>query len=344
MRILIFLFLPIFIIADFSLIYRIDNKIIQKTLYKDNNNSITEFIIGDKVLQKMVILNNHKYLQTNKNGKNIIYDLGKKSNNIEFNSSKKMSFDIVKKEENGGYDFKTQKWIIKKDGNIESLIVSNDKKIYSKVKKMILAQKEFLSKDKRAIADIFDLGGGYALIKSNNIELLSHDNKNINLENYISDIIKNNKKRVYSSLKMCSLRICCNKSSKIMPSKELKDYLKDSDWNIINVAKCEDNNVERAILTKDDKYIVVELKDRNSNFGKIDELRSRGLDIKDSIQKSISGYNAKYTYLNDINYSLEDIILPNKILSVYSSDDVDFDSFNTKVLELKAPNNYTLSD
>ncbi len=331
--------------SDFTLTYRINNKIIQTTYYKDSNHTLVIFKENNKTLQELLILDNKKYIKFSENGKDKIYEIPKKSENIDINYTKKIDYKIVEVQENGGYDFKTQKWIIKRGDKNETVIVSNDKKIYPKVQKLVYSLRKLLPKDVEEKATIFDMGKGYALVKSNQIELLSHNEKNITLATFDIGIKDKKLKYIAQNIQKCSMHICCGNTKDIAKSKELVKYIKinSTKWKLLNIASCKNSSsLENAIVTNSNDYIVVDLNE--DSISKIDTLKKEGVPIYEVKEKDIDGFKVKYTYIPEIDTTVGDIKLTNKTISIYAKGDVDILNFIKEKMELKKPHNYTLSN
>jgi len=329
LSLLIFTFLS----ADFTLTYRINNKIIQTSYYKDVNHTLFKFKESNKTLQELIILDNKKYLKYTENGDDKIYEIPKKEDDINIFNNKKIKYKIIQSQENGGYSFKTQKWVIQRADKNETIIVSNDKKIYPKIKKMVYALKKLLPKKQERQATIFDMGNGYALIKSDNIEFLSNNEQAIDSSIFkIKD--KNKLDSIAQKLDRCSMHICCGLTQYIKPPNELYRYInhKDSSWKVLNIAKCSNNNIENAILTNGDNYVVIEL--THNKIGKIDNLTKEGILAENIDIKKINGYILKSTYIPSIDTTIEDIKLPSKTITIYTKGELNLDNFRKNILYL----------
>lgn len=346
MSLILTLILSSLLYGDFTLTYRINNKIIQTTYYKDNNHTLVKFREDNKTLQELLILDNKQYIKFSENGQDKIYEIPKKTEKIDENYTKNVNYTVVDVQENGGYDFKTQKWIIKKGDKNETVIVSNDKKIYPKVQKLVFSLRKLLPKDIENQATIFDMGKGYALIKSNNIELLSHKDSNISLDTFDIGIKEKQLKKVAFNIQKCSMHICCGNTKDITQSKELIQYIKpqDNEWRLLNIASCKDSNsrLENAIITNNHNYVVIDL--NNDGISKIDNLKKEGVPIDNIKEDNISGYKIKYTYIPQIDATVGDIKLPDKTISIYTKGDIDIINFIKEKMELRKPHNYTLSN
>jgi len=333
MKQVLLLFFSTFLLADFTLTYRINNKIIQTSYYKDNNHTMFKFKENSKTLQELIIIDNKKYIKFTENGNDKIYEIPKKSSDSNITNNNVVDYKIIESQENGGYSFKTQKWIIQRGDRNETVIVSNDKKIYPKIKKMVYALKKLLPTTKQKQATIFDIGKGYALIKSNNIEFLSYNEKPINSTIFkVED--KNKLDNIAQELEKCSMHICCGLNSYIRPPNELNRYINYNHniWKVLNVAKCNNNNMENAILTNGNNYVVIELSDNKS--GKIDNLTKEGILTENIYIKEVNGYTLKSAYIQSIDTTIEDIKLPTKTLSIYTKGNVDLDSFTENIIHL----------
>ena len=321
--------------SDFTITYRIDNKIIQSTYYKDSNHTLFKLKENNKTLQKLLISDDKRYIEFTENGKNKLIEIPKKGLSNANKQPQKVSFNLIKIEENGGYSFKTQKWIIKKGDKNETLIVSDDKKVVDKVNKMVSALKSLLPSSKASNADIFNISSKYAIIKSKKIEFLSLNDTKI--DDSLFAINNSQKiKKIKESIDKCSLNICCGKTDNKEESKELSNYLQDgNEWKLINVKRCiysNNNYSENAIFTNDKEYLSVILKDSNSS-GEIGNLQQKGINIIDIQIEDLNNYKIKTAYIPQLDRTIEDIIYPDKTITIISQGDVDIDSIKETVLK-----------
>jgi len=346
MKRLMLLLLTTLLYSDFTLTYRINNKIIQTTYYKDNNHTLVKFRENNKTLQELIILNNKKYVRFEENGKEKVYEMPKSSEPKDINYTKKVDYQIVEVQENGGYDFKTQKWLIKRGDKNETVIVSNDKKIYPKVQKLVYSLRRLLPKGIESQATIFDMGRGFALIKSDNIELLSHNEETIDSSKFAIKEVSGKLENIAQDIQRCSMHICCGKTKKISPSKELIKYINSDkkEWKLLNIASCNEDSplLENAIVTDSSNYIVIDL--NKDGIGKIDNLKKEGVPINNIKEQKIEGYSIKYTYIPEIDTTVGDIKLPNKTISIYSKGDINIIDFIKHNFELRVAQNYTFSN
>jgi hypothetical protein len=332
---LILLFISSLLLADFTLTYRIDNKIIQTSYYKDNNHTLFKFKTNDKIVQELIIIDNKKYLRFTENGKSKVYEIPYKKNDSKKLSNLAHKYKIIQTQENGGYDFKTEKWIIAKADKNETIIVSKDKKIYPKVKKMVYALKRLLPSNQEPAATIFDMGSGYALIKSKDIELLSHNENSIKISTFNIQI-QDKLKSISQNIDRCSLHVCCGSSEQIKPAIELNNYINknSNNWKLINIASCS-NSLENAILTNGNNYVIIDLNKNKKEM--ILNLQKNGIKTESVDIKKESGYTIKSTYISAINTAIKDIVLPTKTISIYTKGKIDLDAFIKKVIFLQTP-------
>jgi len=348
MKIFLIILFSIYINADFTLTYRINNKIIQTTYFKDNNHTLVKLKEANKTLQELLILDNKRYLKFKDKNQEKIYELPPKKEKTDLNYTKKIDYTILEVQENGGYDFKTQKWLIQKDDKNETVIVSNDNKLYNKVQKMVWSLRRILPKEQERRATIFDMGKGFALVKSNHIEMLSYNENNIsqslfNIDSYKAKILRN----VKLNLQRCSMHICCGDTKRVSKSKELINYLKpNSRWKLLNIANCDNNSskktMENAIITDSNDYIVLDL--NRDKISKLDKLKEKGIKIDNLKEDRVNGYSIKYTYLPEIDATIGEIKLSSKSIFIYSMGEIDIIDFVKESLNLKRENNYTLSN
>ena len=324
--------------SDFTLTYRIDNKIIQQTFFKDNEHAIYKFIKDNKLLLKATIINNQKFIEFNENNQSIIYTMP-----IDSNSSISKSnniYTILNTKSNPSYEFESNILTIKRDDLNESIIATNKKDILLDINKMQQNLNRLLNKN----IDIFTINNRFVILKAKNIELLDYSKKELdnNIFYLDNEAIKN---EILNNLSRCSLHICCKENIKAQKAKTINSLLKESkEWKLINSAYCPNTKYEHAIFTNKDDYVVVELLNK-PNSGKIDSLKKSGVELKNYNFKIVNGYMIKSAYIPKIDMSIKDIQMPKRTITIYTQGKSSLDKFIKNNLNLEALyNNYSLSN
>jgi len=351
--VIVLLSLSLFIFADFTISYLIDNKIKQTVYYKDSNHVMFKIEDSEKVIEKLLIVNNKKYLTFSENNIEHIYEISNDlyEDNATQNSNLLYNFNIIRKDQNITFNnFNATRWIVKNpDGSKDSLIVTSNKELYEDLKKSINALKKILPKEKGAEASIFDLGNGYILLKSANLELLSYKKETLSLSLYRinQQLTPNEQKQLSKNIQKCFTSVCCGRKNQI--STDINIFLNQNtkNWKMVSSAKCEDEtqkNFESAIFENNSKYLTVELISQNTLLGKIDTLLQEGFEIENLKDSSINGYKFKEAYLPSVDATIADISLPNATISIYTKGKTNLKDSAKELLRLKLNSNYTLSN
>ena len=353
MRIL-FLFAVLFLslYGDFSLVYKLDNSITQKVDYKDDKHILFTILDHNTTAEKLIILNDKKYIIFYENGIQHIYEISDELSEPIKDSSNPIQYTLVKKLGNSKFNnFKIEKWRVKyADGEKSAdILVSRDKKLSNSIYKVISALKKLLPADKQQQADMFNMGNGYVLLETGDLKLISYEEKTLAdkifaIKNELND---NEEKELSQNINNCFTNVCCNKDS--VKSTSISAYLNKSvkSWKLEKTAKCTDpteQNIESAIFSNKSEKIIVEMTTGDMvPSGKIASLKEQGIKIEHYREKDLYGYKTITAYLPIIDASITDIMLPNTTITIFTKGKKELYSFVQKVLKLRVKNSYSSS-
>jgi len=339
-----------FLFADFSLSYRLDNSIVQKVKFKDKNHVL--FVIEDngELSEKLIILNDKKYIAFYQDGIEHIYEISDELSEPADNNSpqKPTSYKLLKKLDTNitVAGFKAQKWKIQYSdtGEIADVVVSNDSSISNAMHNVMQALRKILPADKQEQASMFDMGNGYVLLETGELKLTSYNENALSNKQFaLYDSNFNSDSQNYSAeIERCFTDVCCGE--KTQESKELSLFInsKINDWNLIKSAKCNTDtnskvNIISAIYsTAQNKHITVELTTGTvAPYGKIESLIQQGIKVEDKKTYEIDGFKAISGYLPEADSTIIDIMLPNSTISIFKKGKGDLNNFAQKVIKLE---------
>ena len=349
---ILFLFAILFLslYADFTLVYKLDNSITQKVDYKDNKHILFTISDHNTTAEKLIILNDKKYIIFYENGIQHIYEISDELSEPVKESSNPIQYKLVKKLGNSKFNnFNIEKWRVKyADGEKSTeILVSRDKKLSNAIFKVISALKKLLPADRQQQADIFNMGNGYVLLETGDLKLVSY--KENELEEKIfainSELDESQEKELSKNIDNCFTNVCCNKESTKATS--ISTYLNESikKWKLEKTAKCTDpteKNIESAIYSNQSQKIIIEMTTGDVvPSGKIESLKEQGIQIENYQVKDLSGYKTVSAYLPIIDATVTDVMLPNTIITIFSKGKKELYSFAQKALKLRVKNSYS---
>ena len=351
--VLLFTFLLLSLYGDFTLIYKLDSNITQKVDYKDDQHILFTILNNNNISEKLVILNDKKYIIFYENGIQHIYEISDELSEPVKESNNTIQYKIVKKLGNSKFgNFNVEKWRVKYADGAKStdILVSKDKKLYNSIFKVIAALKKLLPADKQQQADIFNMGHGYVLLETGDLKLLSYkENKLSNKLFAITDELSDDDEKKFSqNIDNCFTNVCCNKKS-IEPT-QIKFYLNNNikNWKLEKMAKCTDpseKNIESAIYSDKSNKIIVEMTTgEETSSGKIASLIEQGIKVENYKVKDLLGYKTVSAYLPIIDATITDVILPNTTISIYSKGKKKLYNFAQKALKLRIKNSFSSND
>lgn len=361
MRAILILLFSSLLYADFTISYLIDNKIKQTVYYKDDNHIMFQIEDSEKTLEKLFIINSKKYISFEENGIEHIFEISDKlsdnsDNNVSSDnnssSNSDVNFSVLRVDNNISFNQqKASRWIVKDaSGEKKSIIVTDNKALYKDIKKSIEALKKILPKSKADEASIFDVGNGWTILKSENLELLKYKESPLDLALFKinKELDKNEQKELSKEIEKCFTNVCCGKSS--TNPQEINSYLNEDNkkWKLLSSAKCNyksQKNIESAIYSYDNKFITVEMISKNILLGKIDSLKKEGLEVSNIKNLKLEGYETKEGYIPSVDATVVDITLPSATISLYAKGNINLIKNAKELLKLKFKSlNYTLSN
>ncbi len=348
-------FLVIFIasaLADFSLTYKISNIITQKVDFKDKENVLFTIKQSGNTVEKLIISDGKKYISFNDNGIEQILEISDElSEPVKTEVSNDIKYKVIKKEQNlkiAGFD--AEKWTIQylENNRTEDVFVSKDPKIVSAVLSVIEALKKILPNNKQKNADIFNMGNGYVLLGSRDLQLISYEEKPLPKKLFAIDTELNEKeeKVLSENIKNCFTKVCCGQ--KIEAAQELASFLNKNieNWKLKEVAKCkapQEAGLESALYTDSNRSIIIEITTNGQQGGKIESLKKQGLKLVNIRESRINGFKITTAYLPIVNATIADIMLPSGTISIYCKGKSDLSAFAKKAIKLKLNQSYSSS-
>jgi len=261
--------------ADFTLTYKIDNRVTQTVYYSNSNNVLFSIKDNNKVIEKLLIKDDKKYIIFNEDGIQHIYEISDElSEPIKSDEKEKTTkYKIIEKKDNiKSNGFNAQKWRVRFGENNQTtdIVVSKDEKIVTAISNVVNALKRILPADKQEQANMFLLDNGYVILETNNLKLISYKEQNI--DKNIFSIYKqmNNKdiKLLAKEVEKCFANVCCGQESS--KTAELSDILNKNinSWNLTKEAKCKQYNdsnvsIKSAIYSNKERFITVEIATAN---------------------------------------------------------------------------------
>ena len=351
----LFLFIILFIslFGDFSLTYKLDNSVTQKVEYKDDNHILFTILNNNKVAEKLIILNNKKYILFYENGIQHIYEISDELSQPINDNNHIVEYKLIKKLGESKFNsFNVEKWRVKyADGKKNTeVLVSKDKQLSNAIYKVISALKKLLPADKQEQADMFNMGNGYVLLETGELKLLSYNEQILpqTLFAINTELNKKEEKELSDNINGCFTNVCCNKENN--KAVEISSYLKDSTekWKLEKTARCTDpteQNIESALYLNNSQTIVVEMTTGNVvPSGKIASLKDQGVKIENYQEKDLEGYKTISAYLPIINATITDIMLPNTTISIFAKGKTELYNFAKQALKLRVKNSYSSND
>ncbi len=348
--VLLFTVLLLSLYGDFTLIYKLDNNITQKVDYKNDKHILFTILDNNKISEKLIILNDKKYIIFYENGIQHIYEISDELSEPVKESNNTIQYKIVKKLGSSKFNnFNVEKWRVKyADGEKSTdVIVSKDKKLYNSIFKVIAALKKLLPADKQQQADIFNMGHGYVLLETGDLKLLSYKENNLSNKLFaITDELSDDDEKKFSkNIDNCFTNVCCNKKS--IEATQIKYYLNNNikKWKLEKMAKCTDpteKNIESAIYSDKSKKIIIEMTTgEETSSGKIASLIDQGIKVENYTVKDLLGYKTVSAYLPIIDATVTDVMLPNTTISLYTKGKKELYSFAQKALKLRIKNSFS---
>ena len=346
-----FLFISLF--GDFSLTYKLDNSVTQKVEYKDDNHILFTILNNNKIAEKLIILNNKKYILFYENGIQHIYEISDELSQPVAVGDHIVKYKLIKKLGESKFNsYNIEKWRVKYangEKNTE-VLVSKDKQLSSAIYKVISALKKLLPADKQEQADMFNMGNGYVLLETGELKLLSYNKLTLpqTLFAINTELNQKEQKELSENINGCFTNVCCNKESN--KSLEISTYLKEStqDWKLEKTAKCVDlseQNIESAIYLSHSQTIVVEMTTgKIVPSGKILSLKEQGVKIENYQEKDLEGFKTISAYLPIIDATITDIMLPNSTISIFTKGKKELYNFAKQALKLKIKDSYSSND
>ncbi len=326
-RYILFIFLPILLFSDFTLIYKLDSNFIQEFNYKDANHTLFIFKEDNKTFEKLLITPKGKYLSLFNGNIETIYQIDDNISTPISKDSKEfdINYNILKRESNITYNgFAAEKWLVEESGIKEELIVSKEERLVDAINKMIDALKKLLPNEKQKDAHIFYVGNGYILLKKETLQFLEYNNSKLNhsLFSIEKELNQSQLSQLQKEIEKCFQSPCCGEA--FSKSKTINDWLykKVDRWVLIKSAKCEDIDasygLESALYSDKNSTIVIEMTTGSNNiYGKIESLQEQGIEINKVVKIKTHGYRTLVAYLPFIDSTIVDIILPNTTFSIY---------------------------
>jgi len=336
--------------ADFSLSYRLDNSIVQKVEFKDKNHVLFTIEDSGKLSEKLIILNDKKYIVFYQDGIEHIYEISDELSEPVKESGPKTvnNYKLIKKLDTNltVAGFKAQKWKIKYTDTDETadVTVSNDAKISNAMFKVMQALRKLLPADKQEQASMFDMGNGYVLLETGNLKLTSYNENNLADKQFaIYDGYGNDTNQPLSKeIEKCFTKVCCGEKTE--KTEEVATFInkKINNWDLEKSAKCQSDtksniNIVSAIYsTKDNGHITIEIATGTvTPYGKIESLIQQGIKVENKKTYEIDGFKAISGYLPEADSTIIDIMLPNSTLTIFKKGRGDLNSFAQKVIKLE---------
>jgi len=338
--------------GDFSLTYKLDNNVMQKVEYKDNKHVLFTILNKGQIAEKLVILNNKKYILFYENGISHIYEISDELSEPVKENNQTVKYKIIKKLGDSKFNnFNIEKWRVQYANGLKStdIVVSKDKYLYSAIIKVISALKKLLPANKQEQANMFNMGNGYVLIETGDLKLISFK-KDLLPESIFAvntELDESSEKEFSKNIDSCFTNVCCDKNS--TKSLEISSYLNKSinSWKLEKTAKCNnpsEQNTESALYLNGSKKIIIDMSTGDKiTSGKIASLKAEGIKIENYQEKYLNGYKTIIAYLPIINATVTDILLPNTTISIYTKGKKELYDFAKKVLKLKINNSYSSS-
>jgi len=336
--------------ADFSLSYHLDNSVVQKVEYKDKNHVLFTIEDSGKLSEKLIILNDKKYIVFYQDGIEHIYEISDELSEPVKESGLKTvnNYKLIKKLDTNLTiaGFKAQKWRIKytDTDEIADVVVSNDANISNAMFKVMQALRKLLPADKQEQASMFDMGNGYVLLETGDLKLTSYNEKVLSNKQFAlyDSSLDDDKQASSDEIEKCFTNVCCGEKSQEI--KEVSNFINKTinNWKLVEAAKCKADikskvNIISAIYsTAQDKHITIELATGTvAPYGKIESLIQQGIKVENKKTYEIDGFKAISAYLPEADSTIIDIMLPNSTLSIFKKGRGDLNSFAQKVIKLE---------